>query len=116
MVYWWLLVVDLGRNISSNGTMMSAAESVDAVVEMVIVCDKEFGDIFGHNNQKILEYLTVYMWDVNMRYKTLPSVNLSFRITGIVVISVSPSRLILCKDNVLQLVRLLLEHCRSAVY
>jgi len=56
---------------------------------MVIVCDKEFGDIFGHNNQRILEYFTVYMWDVNMRYKTLPSNNISFRINGIVVISVS---------------------------
>jgi len=71
--------------------MMRTAEAVDAVVEMVIVCDKEFGDVFGHDNQKILEYLTVYMWDVNMRYKTLPSVNLSFRITGIIIISVSTS-------------------------
>jgi len=82
-------IVDLGRNISSNGSNLRADESVDAVVETVIVCDKEFGDVFGHNNQKILEYLTVYMWDVNMRYKTLPSVNISFRITGIIVISVS---------------------------
>jgi len=68
---------------------MSTAQNVDAIVEMVIVCDKEFGDIFGHNNQRILEYLTVYMWHLNMRYKTLPSVNLSFRITGVIVISVS---------------------------
>ncbi|ODM87998.1 Venom metalloproteinase antarease-like [Orchesella cincta] len=63
------------------------AAANDAVAEILVVCDKEFGDVFQHDRVKILDYLTVYFWDVNLRYKTLPSINLTFRVTGVVVIS-----------------------------
>ncbi|ODM87991.1 Venom metalloproteinase 3, partial [Orchesella cincta] len=63
------------------------AAANDAVAEILVVCDKEFGDIFQHDRVKILDYLTVYFWDINLRYKTLPNINLSFRVTGVVVIS-----------------------------
>jgi len=71
------------------------------------VCDKEFGDIFGQNNQKILNYFTVYMWDVNMRYKSLPSDNISFRINGIVLISVRFR--VLCEGLIIKSSRLILK-------
>lgn len=60
----------------------------NVVVEVAIVCDKEFGDLFHHNRQKILEYWTVFHWDVNMFYKTLPSSNVSFKITSVTLINV----------------------------
>lgn len=39
-----------------------------AVIEVVVVVDKEFGDVFQQNYQKVVDYLTVYFWDVNIRY------------------------------------------------
>jgi hypothetical protein len=56
-------------------------------VELVIVCDKEFSDAFGQDKKRVLDYLTVYMWDFNLRYKSLPSNSISFRVSGIVMIS-----------------------------
>lgn len=58
------------------------------VVETLVVVDKEFADVFQHDRKQIIDYLTTYFWDVNMRFKTLPSVNLSFRVTGVMIISV----------------------------
>lgn len=52
--------------------------------------DKELGDLFQQNYQKIVDYLTVYFWDVNMRYKTLWSVDLSIRVNGILIMDVRP--------------------------
>ncbi|CAL8143682.1 unnamed protein product [Orchesella dallaii] len=75
--------IDLPRKL----TMSKQGGPVNAVVEVVLVLDKEFGDIFHHDRRRILDYFTVYFWDVNLRYKTLPSNNVSFRITGIVIIS-----------------------------
>lgn len=57
------------------------------VVEVLVVCDKEFSDIFNQDRNKIVDYLTMYFWDVNVRYRTLPSVDISFRVTGVVLIS-----------------------------
>lgn len=61
---------------------------VNAIVEVAIVCDKEFGTLFQHNRQKIIDYFSVYFWDISMRFKTLPSSNISFRITSVVMIAV----------------------------
>ncbi|ODN06442.1 Venom metalloproteinase 3 [Orchesella cincta] len=80
--------IDIGRKLTiSEQRQTNPALAVDAIVELLVVCDKEFGDVFQHDRAKILEYFTVYFWDVNLRYKTLPSNNISFRVTGIVVIS-----------------------------
>jgi len=84
-------LVDLGRNLSwsnSQNILGGTPLAINAVVELVVVFDKEFGDIFGHNRQSILDYLTVYMWDVNMRYTTLTRDSVRFRINGVVVIAV----------------------------
>ncbi|ODN06439.1 Venom metalloproteinase 3 [Orchesella cincta] len=78
--------IDIGRKLTAS----KQGGSVNAVVEVVLVLDKEFGDIFQHDRRRILDYFTVYFWDINLRYKTLPSNSVSFRITGIIVIS-SPS-------------------------
>lgn len=60
-----------------------------ANIEIVIVVDKEFGDLFSHNYQRIVDYLTVYFWDVNIRYKTLPSLDISFRVNGLLIMEVN---------------------------
>ncbi|ODN06445.1 A disintegrin and metalloproteinase with thrombospondin motifs 17 [Orchesella cincta] len=78
--------IDIGRTLTWNEERQE--EAVNAVVEVVIICDKEFGDAFQHDRVKILDYLTVYFWDINLRFKTLPSSNISFRVTGVVIISV----------------------------
>ncbi|CAL8143695.1 unnamed protein product [Orchesella dallaii] len=77
--------IDIGRKLTFS--TQRQINGVDAVVELLVVCDKEFGDVFQHNRVRILDYLTVYFWDVNLRYKTLPSNNISFRVTGVVVIA-----------------------------
>ncbi|ODN06444.1 A disintegrin and metalloproteinase with thrombospondin motifs 13 [Orchesella cincta] len=80
--------IDLGRNLTMPTTRDGGR--VNAVVEVVVVCDKEWGDVFQHDRKKILDYWTLYFWDINLRFKTLPSNSISFRVNGIVVIS-SPS-------------------------
>ncbi|XP_021953584.1 uncharacterized protein LOC110850459 [Folsomia candida] len=75
------LVAD--RNFSSG--ISSIMATGPANIEIVIVVDKEFGDLFSHNYQRIVDYLTVYFWDVNIRYKTLPSLDISFRVNGLLI-------------------------------
>ncbi|XP_037042773.1 uncharacterized protein LOC119079069 [Bradysia coprophila] len=58
-----------------------------AVIEVVIVVDKAFGDVFQQNYQRVVDYLTIYFWDVNIRYKTLWSVDLSFRVNGLLIMA-----------------------------
>lgn len=65
-----------------------AASTGPAIIEVVIVVDKEFGDVFQQNYQKVVDYLTVYFWDVNMRYKSLWSVDISIRVNGLLIMSV----------------------------
>lgn len=65
-----------------------AAATGPAVIELVIVVDKEFGDVFQQNYQKVVDYLTIYFWDVNIRYKSLWSVDLSFRVNGLLIMAV----------------------------
>ena len=78
--------IDLGRNLTTIHENEGAAPRVTAIVELMIVCDKEFGDLFAHNRQRILDYWTVYMYDVNRRYATLTSDAVSFRVNGILII------------------------------
>lgn len=70
-----------------------AASTGPAVIELVIVVDKDFGDMFQQNYQKIVDYLTIYFWDVNMRYKSLWSVDLSIRVNGLLIMAVKHSQL-----------------------
>jgi len=70
------------------------ASSVKNIVELVIVCDKELSELFNYDEKKLLDYYTIALWDINLRYKTLPSVDISIRLNGIVVISVLHS---ICK-------------------
>lgn len=69
----------------------AAQLSGPAVIELAIVVDKEFGDIFQQNYQKIINYLTIYFWDVNMRYKTLWSVDISIRVNALLIMAVRNS-------------------------
>jgi len=78
------------RNLPRNLTYVNNnqfADSIDATVEFVIVADKEFCDVFSHDYQRILEYFIVMMWDVNLRYKTLPRARISWQLNGIVAIA-----------------------------
>ncbi|XP_035711815.1 uncharacterized protein LOC118437124 [Folsomia candida] len=72
------------RNFSSSKASTRQA-SGPAIIEAVIVVDKDFGDLFSHNYQRIVDYLTVYFWDVNMRFKTLPSADISIRVNGLLI-------------------------------
>lgn len=72
-------------NINVNGR---AASSGPAVIEIVVVVDKEFADLFQQDFQKIIEYLTIYFWDINMRYKTIWSIDISIRINGVLIMEV----------------------------
>ncbi len=58
------------------------------VVELSIICDKDFGDIFHHNIVNISNYWKTYIWDVNNRFKTLTKTNITFHIASIRVIRV----------------------------
>lgn len=68
--------------------LADAGEPVIATVEVAIVCDKEFADKFNHDERKIQDYFTAWFWDVTMRFRTLPSSSISFRITSLTVIKV----------------------------
>lgn len=57
------------------------------VVELLIVCDREWGDLFNHDRKQILEYWTTFMWDVNLRYKTMPNVEISFIVVDVLVMA-----------------------------
>lgn len=75
-----------------NGKSKRSADLKDmasATVKVAIVCDLDFGKLFKHDRQKILDYWTVYFWDISLRFKTLPSVDISFRINSVTVIAVS---------------------------
>lgn len=58
------------------------------VVEVLVVIDKELGDVFQGNYGKIVDYLSIYFWDINTRYKSLWSVDISFRFSEVLVIRV----------------------------
>ncbi len=75
----------------TRGTDKLAGRAVatgPAVIEIVIVVDKDFGDLFQQNYQKVVDYLTIYFWDVNIRYKTLWSVDISIRVNGLLIMAV----------------------------
>ncbi|CAL8112042.1 unnamed protein product [Orchesella dallaii] len=76
--------IDIGRKLTPPKERKSGPS--DAVIELLVVCDKEFGDIFSHDRKAILDYLTVYFWDVNLRFETLMLNKITVRITGVVVI------------------------------
>jgi hypothetical protein len=59
------------------------------VVEIVLVVDKDLGDVFRQNYNAVVDYLAVYFADVNMRYKTLPSVDISFQVNAVLIMKVS---------------------------
>lgn len=73
----------------ANGLAARVASTGPAVIELVIVVDKEFGDVFQQNYQRVVDYLTIYFWDVNIRYKTLWSVDLSIRVNGLLIMDVN---------------------------
>jgi len=71
------------------GTSDETETLVDNVVELLIICDKKNSNLFKQDEKKILDYFTVTMWGINMIYKTLPSVNISFKIIGIILLKVN---------------------------
>lgn len=73
---------------SSNKIRGRFTSTGPAVIEVVIVVDKEFGDLFQQNYQQIVNYLTIYFWDVNMRFKSLWSVDISIRVNALLIMSV----------------------------
>lgn len=72
----------------SSGRRSSRIGGAPAILELVIVVDKEFGDLFSHNYYQIVDYLTVYFWDINIRFKSLTSVDLSLRVNGLLIMEV----------------------------
>lgn len=67
----------------------SSAASGPAVIELAIVVDKDLGDLFYQDYQKIVDYLTIYFWDVNIRYKSLWSVDNSIQVNALLIMAVS---------------------------
>lgn len=82
--------VKIPENVTRTSDKVGAAvlSTGPAVIELLIVVDKEFGDLFQQNYQSIVDYFTVYFWDVNMRYKTLWSVDISIRVNGLLIMKV----------------------------
>lgn len=62
------------------------ASPTPLIVELSIVCDNEFGNLFQRNKTMILDYWKVYIWDVNNRFKTLNKTNITFHIASLIVI------------------------------
>ncbi len=81
-----LFLVDLHRNFTPS---FNALSNTPAVVEIVLVVDKDLGDVFRQNYNAVVDYLAVYFADVNMRYKTLPSVDISFQVNAVLIMKVS---------------------------
>lgn len=52
-------------------------------METLIVCDEEWSALFNYDRQKIIDYWTVYFWDINLRFSTL-AFRTSFVITGVI--------------------------------
>jgi len=61
-------------------------EKVKNVIETLVVVDKEFADLYQHDYKKIADYLTIYFWDVNSRFKSLWSVDVSIQIVNLLII------------------------------
>lgn len=62
--------------------------SDESIIETMVVVDRDFANLFQQDYQKIVNYLTSYFWDVNMRFKSLWSVDISIRINGLIVMTV----------------------------
>lgn len=60
-----------------------------AVTDVAIVCDKDFSAIFNHNRTKILEYWSLRFYEINMHFMSLPSTNITFRVTSLTLMKVS---------------------------
>lgn len=69
----------------------SSEQPVDIVVEVALFCDKEFGELFQYDRQQIIDYWTVFFWDVTLRFKTLQRTSVSFRVTSLTLLTVHPS-------------------------
>ena len=68
---------------------MSTNDNVPAVVELLVVVDKELADVFNQTEKLIYEYLDGYMRDVNMRYKSLQLSTVSVKIASVWIMKVS---------------------------
>lgn len=66
----------------------SAKNNTRLIVDVAIVCDKEFSDLFSHNRKKLLNYWTVRFRHVSMHFLTIPDVEISFHVTSVTAISV----------------------------
>jgi len=78
-------------NVTGSAVMTEAdlqSQPLDITVELVVVADYELSQVFDGNYERILEYYIPFMWDINMKYKTLPSTRISLQLNGIVVIAV----------------------------
>lgn len=60
-----------------------------AIVDVAVVCDKEFSDLFDHNRTRMLDYWTLRFQEINLQFMTLPSIRIAFRITSVTIISVT---------------------------
>lgn len=63
-------------------------EKAKNIVETLVIVDKEFADIYQHDYGKIANYLTIYFWDINSRFKSLWSVDISIQVVDLLIIKV----------------------------
>lgn len=76
------------RNLSISGfedNHVAATDEVSATVELAIVCDLDFVKLFK-SYQEIVKYWEIYYWDVAMKFKSLPSSDVSIHVTGLVLV------------------------------
>lgn len=73
----------------SKISIFEKADRAQNIVETLVIVDKEFGELFDFDYQKIADYLTVYFWDINSRYKSLWSVDISLKVIDLMIIKVT---------------------------
>lgn len=63
-------------------------ERAKNIIETLVIVDKEFADLYDHDYDRIANYLTIYFWDINSRFKSLWSVDISIEIVDLMIIKV----------------------------
>lgn len=73
----------LSPNLSFGAhTKLQHANNTQLVIELAIVADKDFGDIFNQNRTQFLDYWAKYIQDLNDLFSSLSTIQLSARITS----------------------------------
>ncbi|KAJ6634292.1 A disintegrin and metalloproteinase with thrombospondin motifs 16 [Pseudolycoriella hygida] len=85
--FQWAVCVNAVRLRLHNRNNLDETESgVKNVIETLVIVDKEFGKLFDYDRRKISDYLTIFFWDVNSRYKSFWTVDLSIKIVDLMII------------------------------